>query len=239
MALFPDQTFLVTGASGGVGAAIARALGREGASVCLGGRDQGKLAQVAADLPAGKGHCYPADLAEAEQLEASAAKVRSEHPRLDGLIHCAAIIVLDEVAAARPEDFERQFKINVEAPFRLTQLFLPDLKESGGQVIFMNSSVGLEARAGLSQYAATKHALKALADSLRDECNAEGVRVCSIFLGATATPMQAEVRTQLNREYRPDRLIQPDDVAALVTSVLGIARTAEVTDVMMRPMMKS
>ena len=161
MALFHDQTFFVTGASGGVGAAIARALGREGATVCLGGRDRLKLEQVAGDLPAGKGRCYPADLARVDQLEASAAQIQSDNARIDGLIHCAAIILLDDVAAASAEDFVRQFKVNVEAPFRLTQHLLPALKEANGQVVFMNSTVGLEARSGLSQYAATKHALKA------------------------------------------------------------------------------
>ena len=80
---------------------------------------------------------------------------------------------------------------------------------------------------------------KAVADSLRDECNASGVRVCSLYLGATATPMQAAIRAKQFREYKPQRLLQPDDVASLVTSVLALPRTAEVTDIMVRPMVKT
>jgi NADP-dependent 3-hydroxy acid dehydrogenase YdfG len=113
------------------------------------------------------------------------------------------------------------------------------LVSSKGQVVFINSSLGLKARAGVSQYAATKHALKAVADSLRDECNASGVRVCSLYLGATATPMQAAIRAKQFREYKPQRLLQPDDVASLVISVLALPRTAEVTDIMVRPMVKT
>ncbi len=239
MGLFSGQTYLVTGASGGVGGAIARLLGQEGATVCLGGRDRARLQQVAAGIPGGRSRSYPADLTKDEEFETSVADVLRENPRVDGLIHCAAIIEMDEIAHASTRDFDRQLKINVVVPFRLTKRLLPSLLSSQGQVVFINSSVGLTSRPGMSQYAATKHALKALADGLRDECNPGGVRVCSIYLGATATPMQEEVRAQQDRGYNPDRLIQPHDVAGLVSSVLALPRTAEITDVTMRPMRKT
>ena len=105
--------------------------------------------------------------------------------------------------------------------------------------MFTNSSAGLNAAPNVSQYAATKHALTALANSLRGECNASGVRVCSLFLGDTATPMQANVRRQQGRPYDPKRVIQPEDVAAMTIAVLSLPRTAEVTDVMIRPMAKT
>ncbi len=78
-----------------------------------------------------------------------------------------------------------------------------------------------------------------MADSLRDECNAAGVRVCSLFLGSTATPMQAAIRAEQERTYEPDRLIQPADVAEMVAAVLALPRTAEVTDLVMRPTEKA
>lgn len=79
--------------------------------------------------------------------------------------------------------------------------------------MFINSSVGIVARGGIGPYAATKHALKAIADSLRDEVNKDGIRVLSIFLGRTATPMQEEVHRLEGKPYRPERLLQPEDVA--------------------------
>ncbi len=104
--------------------------------------------------------------------------------------------------------------------------------------MFINSSAGLRAGAGISQYAATKHALKAIADSLREEINAEGLRVLSVYPGRTATPMQASVHAMEGKAYHPERLMQPEDVAAVVINALKLPRSAEVTDISVRPLMK-
>ncbi|MEO6969481.1 MAG: SDR family NAD(P)-dependent oxidoreductase, partial [Chthoniobacterales bacterium] len=229
MGIFSGQTILVTGASGGIGEAVARALGKQGAMVCLTGRDRPRLRKLAGRIPGQKARCYPADLTIAKEVESVVKKILSDHEQLDALVHCAAIIALDAIATGSIEDFDRQFQTNVLGPFSLTQLLLPALIASQGQVVFTNSSAGLRARAGVSQYAATKHALKAVADSLREECNSAGVRVCSLFLGATATPMQAAVRAHQGRSYSPDRLMQPDDVAAFVAALLALPRSVEVT----------
>ena len=103
-----------------------------------------------------------------------------------------------------------------------------------GQIVFVNSSAGLTAPENLSQYAATKHALKAIADSLRKEVNEDGIRVLSVYLGRTATQLQARVHAMENRTYRPEDLMQADDVAAVIINALSLPRTAEVTDIQMR-----
>jgi NADP-dependent 3-hydroxy acid dehydrogenase YdfG len=97
----------------------------------------------------------------------------------------------------------------------------------------------LEARAHVGAYAATKHALKALADALRQEVNADGVRVISVYPGRTATPLQEVLHAQEGKPYFPERLLQPRDVAAAVLHALGMDRTAEVTDIRVRPMLSS
>jgi NADP-dependent 3-hydroxy acid dehydrogenase YdfG len=239
MAIFTGQTILVTGASGGIGEAISRALGDQGATVCLAGRNRQRLRAIAGGMSAQRTQCYLADLTVEKEVHSIARKVLADHQRVDALVHCAAVIVMGAIATASVENFDRQFHANVLGPFRLTQLLLPALIASQGQVVFTNSSAGLTAHAGVSQYAATKHALKAVADSLREECNSAGVRVCSLFLGATATPMQAGVRAQQKRAYEPDKLIQSNDVARIVAAVLALPRTAEVTDVVMRPTAKT
>lgn len=239
MGLFSGQTILVTGASGGVGEAMARRLAKQDATVCLTGRNALRLEEIAGQLPEGRGKWCSADLAAEDELKKLAEFVLEKNHRLDAIVHCAAIIVLGTVATARTEDFERQFQINVLAPFRLTQLLLPALISSRGQVVFINSSAGRHASAEVGQYAATKHALRAVADSLRDECSAAGVRVCSVFLGSTATPMQAAIRAEQKCDYDPERLIQPADVAEMVAAVLALPRTAEVTDLALRPTAKA
>ena len=95
------------------------------------------------------------------------------------------------------------------------------------------------ARRNVSQFAATQHALKAIADHLREEVNADGVRVISVFPGRTATSRQAALYAREGRPYQPELLLQPEDVASVVVHALALPRTAEVTNVSIRPTLKS
>ena len=90
----------------------------------------------------------------------------------------------------------------------------------------------------MGPYAATKYAFKALADSLREEVNAEGVRGLSVYLGRTASPMQAMIHAIEGKPYHPEYLLQPSDVAAVVLNALCLPCTAEMTDISIRPMRK-
>ena len=121
--------------------------------------------------------------------------------------------------------------MNVRAPYLLTQSLLPLIIASHGQVVFVNSTAGLHARKGAGQYAATKHALRGLADSLREDVNERGVRVLSVFLGRTASRMEAAVFEREGRPYTPGNLLQPEDVASVIVHALGPPRSAEVTDI--------
>ena len=137
------------------------------------------------------------------------------------------------------ERFDELYAANLRGPYLLTQRCLPLLKSSRGQVVFINSSTGLAAPAAVGVFAATQHALKAIADALRDEVNEAGVRVLSVFPGRTATPrMLARYATE-GRVYQPELLLQPGDVASVVVSSLALPRTAEVTNVSIRPQAKS
>jgi short-subunit dehydrogenase len=143
------------------------------------------------------------------------------------------------MAQAQLEDFDLQYKVNVRAPYALTQRVLPFLVAARGNVVFINSMVGLAAkRADVGQYSATKHALKAVADSLREEVNPRGVRVLTMYIGSTATPMQEALFKQEGAPYCPEILMQPEDVASVLIHTLGLAATAEVTDISIRPSAK-
>jgi NAD(P)-dependent dehydrogenase (short-subunit alcohol dehydrogenase family) len=137
-----------------------------------------------------------------------------------------------------PAVFIDQLATNLVGPYSLLRELLPLIVEAKGQVVFINSTQGLRAAANVGQYAATKHALKALADSLRDEVNPHGVRVMSIFLGRTATEMQRAIFAAEGRAYRPECLVQPIDVGELIVFLLKLPRTCEITDLIMRPMQK-
>jgi NAD(P)-dependent dehydrogenase (short-subunit alcohol dehydrogenase family) len=104
--------------------------------------------------------------------------------------------------------------------------------------VFINSSQGLAASPGVGQYAAAKHGLRAVADSLRGEVNDRGTRVLSVHVGRTATPMQERIFAMEGRAYAPERLMQPEDVGQVVLAALVLPRTAEMTSVSIRPALK-
>ena len=149
-----------------------------------------------------------------------------------------AVHLRETVAEGSAENFSLHYRTNLLGPYLLTQQLLSLLLRRRGQIVFINSSVGLTARANIGQFAATKHGLKAIADSLRDEVNPAGVRVLSVYPGRTATPTQERLHTLEGRPYRPDRLLQPEDVASVVVNALCLPRTAEVTEIRIRSMMK-
>jgi NAD(P)-dependent dehydrogenase (short-subunit alcohol dehydrogenase family) len=232
------RTAIVTGGGSGLGASISLALAEAGANVLVVGRSSATLASVV-DAVKSCGRTaasYQADLADAVALDTLIAQLLRDLKGVDILIQNAAFCAYGEVEKASSADLDRHYCVNLRAPFMLTQAFLPLLKASHGQVVFLNSSAGSTAKANLSQYSASKHALKALADSLRSEVNEAGVRVLSVYLGQTATDMQARLHGDKNMKYRPERLLQPEDVAATILHALSLPSTAEITDIHIRPM---
>lgn len=225
---------LVTGASSGIGRATTLLLAHEEVNLHLVGRDAGTLGELARQARSwgAQTHLYTLDLLDDDALRAFA---RGFTAPLGALIHSAGVVTLGTLKDADIGDLDAQYRLNVRAPYLLTQLLLGRLEGAGGQVVFINSGAGLSARAGWGQYAATKHALRAVADSLRAEMAGTGVRVVSVYPGRTATPMQGSVYEQEGRAYDPSGLIQPADVAALVKGALELPPTAAVTDITVRP----
>lgn len=235
-----DQSAIITGAGSGLGRALALALAGQGVNVHLVGRRAETLAETAALVRTvgAAGQQHPADLGDVADL-ARLCHTLAGLERVDMLIHGAGVFAMGKIESAPVADLDVQYRVNVRAPYVLTQALLSKLKASGGQIVFVNSTAGLNARAQVGGYAASKHALRALADSLREEVNAEGVRVLSVYPGRTASPMQARVHALEGRAYEPERLMQPEDVAAVIVNALALPRTAEVTDLYMRPFHKT
>lgn len=241
MRTLENQLAVVTGASSGIGKAIALGLAAQGASLCLVGRRLETLQSVAdaAKGPGAQNFCYRADLAVDREVDELVARIKRDIRSVDILVHSAGVIWLGPLEAATAGQLDGHYKTNLRAPYVLTQGLLPALKSRQGQVLFVNSSAGLTAKANASQYAASKHALKAVADSLREEVNPAGMRVLSLFLGRTASPMQATVYAMEGKAYHPELLMQPEDVAAVAIHALTLPRSIEVTDISMRPLLKS
>jgi short-subunit dehydrogenase len=241
MTILESQVAVVTGASSGIGKAIALGLAARGTALYLVGRRSETLEAVAgaAKEKSPQVFCSQADLTQDREVKKLLAEIKKNTESVDILIHSAGIVWLGELESTDVEHLDDHYKTNVRAPYILTQGLLPCLKKRHGQILFVNSSAGLTARANASQYAASKHALKAIADSLREEVNPYGVRVLSLFLGRTASPMQATVFRMEGKTYHPELLIQPEDVADVAVHALSLPRGVEVTEISMRPLLKS
>jgi len=240
MEALSHQVAVVTGASRGIGKAIALGLAERGAGLCLVGRKL-EILEVVANIArtwAPRVLPYQIDLTLDDSIQELASTLQRDFGYIDMLIHSAGVISLGQIEQTPIEELDWQYRTNVRAPYALTKALLPLLRLRQGQIVFINSSAGLSGRANAGQYSATKHALKALADSLRQEVNEDGLRVLSVFLGRTATPMQAAIHELEGRPYNFQRLMQPEDVAAVVINALTLPRTAEVTDVSIRPLKK-
>ena len=236
MTIPSDAFVFITGASSGIGAEVARGIAAPGRTIHLQGRDAARLASIA-DRVARAGATpvvHVLDLADHAAVDAFAADIASTLPRLDALVHSAGTVVLGAVAGSDIADLDRQYAVNLRAPFVLTGALLPALEAASGQVLFVNSGAGLRAGPRWSQYASTKFGLKALADSLRAETEETGIRVTTVFPGRTATPMQEAVHRMEGRAYDESAFMGPDHVAESVLHTLEIARNANVVDLSIR-----
>lgn len=236
-----NKVAVVTGASSGIGKSIALALAEQKVILCLLGRNPSALEAVAhiAKQSTSAVRCYGVDLTVDREIIDFYKLISEDFTAVDILVHGAGVMSVGPLESASVEDFDLQFKTNVRGPYLLTQILLPLLKFRHGQVIFINSrGVFLNARPGLGQYTATKQALKAIADSFRQEVNVEGIRVMSVYPGRTSSPMQKMLFEIEGKIYQPELLSQPADVASTIINALCLPRTTEVTDIMLKPLVE-
>ncbi|MFD3718322.1 SDR family oxidoreductase [Streptomyces sp. NPDC058674] len=225
-------THLITGAGSGIGAAVAARLHARGDDIVLLARDAGRARRLTDRYPGAT--ALVGDLADPDRLSWAFSK-QAVPERIDSLLHIAGIVDLGPVGDLRPKTWHQQLNVNLVAPAEVTRLLLPTLRASHADIVFVNSGAGLHAHADWSAYAASKHGLKALADSLRAEEKPNGVRVTSVYPGRTATPMQAKVHSQEGREYDPAAWIDPESVATTIVMAIDLPRDAEVNDLTVRP----
>lgn len=224
------RTHVLTGATSGIGAALARALAERGDRLVLLARGDASAAALAADFPTAL--VLLADLADPGTLNGLGRQVDGP---VDSLLHVAGVVELGPVSRLRLHDWEEQLAVNLTSPAVLTREFLPHLREGRGIAVFVNSSAGLSASADWSAYAASKFGLRAFADALRAEEVEHGVRVTTIYPSRTATPMQEKVHEQEGRTYDASRWISPETVVSTLLHVLDLPADATIPDVTVRP----
>jgi NADP-dependent 3-hydroxy acid dehydrogenase YdfG len=230
---------VVTGASSGIGRAVAIRLATGGTNVVGIGRDTDRLAGLAQDAAPGRIRPLVLDLADDAAVDRAGQDLSGELPELDLLVHAAGVYARAPMTTGPVAELDRVMAVNLRAPYLVTQLLLPSLIRAGGQVAFVNSTIVQRPAADEVAYAASKAALRALADGLRQEIGGSGVRVLSVYAGRTDTPMQETVHRLEGRPPGADRLLAPADVAEALVSALAAPPAAQVTDLVVRPVQPS
>jgi NADP-dependent 3-hydroxy acid dehydrogenase YdfG len=219
------RTALITGASRGIGAAIATALAPTHTQL-LAGRPSPALQATAERLGA---TTLTLDLTDTDAIPAATAAIGE----LDVLVHNAGVFFPGRIAESTVEHWRATLDVNVVGAVALTLALLPALRRAGGQVVFINSGTGRKASPDMASYSASKFALRAFADSLRD--SEPALRVTTVYPGRTDTDMQRALVSFEGGEYDPDRFLRPDTVAGLVARVLATPPDGHVHEVVLRP----
>jgi 3-oxoacyl-[acyl-carrier protein] reductase len=215
-----DRTALITGASGGIGGAIARSLHAQGATVALSGTRADALEALASDL-GDRAHVLPSDLRDAEAASALPGRAKEAMGSLDVLVNNAGINRDGLALRLRDEDWQEVLNVNLTAAFRITRGALRGMvKRRWGRVISITSVVGETGNPGQTNYAAAKAGLTGMSKSLAHEMAARGVTVNCVAPGFIDTAMTetltAEQRERLAGRIPAQSLGSPDDVAACV-----------------------
>ncbi len=225
---FDGRTVVITGGAGGIGRALARSFGEAGAKIVLLDLPSSPLEEAADSLRAQGietlGHAC--DITDVDQVERAMGVVREAFESIDVLINNAGIVHRSAFSETRPEVFRRVMEVNLFGALHCTQACLPDLLASRGLIIAVSSIAGLAPLYGRSGYAASKHAMHGLFESLGAELAGRGVdvlMVCPSFVesGLEASTLGGDGRRVTRPRSKVGRLGNPDDVA---TEVLKAAR---------------
>lgn len=195
----------------------------------IGGRSADSVAAAVAGYPSASG--FVADLADPASLGSAVAGI----DRLDAVVHSAGILGSGAIADLSRDDWRKTLELNVVAVADLTRQVLPLLRAACGTVVTINSGSGLRSGANGGLYSASKFALRAFTDALREEERPHGVRVSGIHPGRVATDMQRELKEFEGEEYDESAYLAPESVAAAVRLAITVGRDACIEELSIRP----
>ncbi len=220
------RVVLVSGASRGIGAAVARHLLGLGYRVSLGARRPETLAEVTADAPTERVHHARFEALEPASHAAWIEAAQAQFGRIDGLINNAGILARGTIETVDEATLDLAWAVNVKAPLNLIRLTLPALRRAGhGRIVNIASLSGKRVRNDLVAYSMTKFAMLALTHSARRLAWDDGVRVTALCPGFTRTDLVADVASIAAAE-----MTAPEDLAALVGTLLALPDEAAVAE---------
>ena len=229
---------LVTGASSGIGEATARVLAENGCKVILAARREARLNALAAELGEGT-LAAPADVSDPAACAALVARTLERFGSLDILINNAGLGLYGSIAEGDPEDWRKMFDVNVLGVLYTTRASVRQmLRQGAGDILFISSLAGRRVpRADGTVYAATKHAVSAIAEGLRMDVHGKGVRVINVEPGLVRTefPESSHPSAQEYYEEKEYAPLEVDDVARAVLYALDQPPRVSVNEIIVRP----
>ncbi len=218
---------LVTGATGGIGAAVARRLAGDGFKVYVGGRRRRRLERLAAEIG---GSALAFDVTVEAELAGAREVVEAGAGRLDVLVNAAGVFDLAPVVETGSEVLSRNLGVNLTGSLNVTRAFLPGMLAAGsGLVVNVGSVAGWKAFPDNAAYSASKYGLRGFHDVLLEELRGTGVRACLLEPGAVDTALWDPLDPD-SAPHLPDRaqMLRPEDVARAVGFVAGLPSTVAV-----------
>lgn len=243
MRLLTDETVVVTGSSSGIGASVARSFAREGAKVVITGRRKERLDELARELTNDGGQIEPviADITVREDVDRLFERCKQRFGPVSILVNCAGIMLASRFERGQIDDWEYMNKLNVISLFYASYRAIDQMKSNGGgSIIHIGSSAALRQRPLTGAYAGTKAAIRAAADSMRQEVIEHKIRVCTIMPGAVATDLVSHItdpesQAGFAQVLKMERL-QAEDIANIVAFVARQPAYVNINEVVVRPL---
>jgi NADP-dependent 3-hydroxy acid dehydrogenase YdfG len=236
-----DRVAVVTGASSGIGAAVSRALAREGTRVALAARRRDALLEVRTGLKDGaRSLVQPVDVTDREQVRSLVSRAEEELGPVDVLVHCAGVMYYTLMRNVREEEWDRTVEVNCKGTLNCVGAVLPGMLGRGrGHIVTISSDAGRKVFPGLAVYSASKFFVEALSQGLRLETAGTGIKVTTVQPGNVATDLvqMSEDPEALDLYGQPSgaRVLDPEDVAASVVYALSQPEHVAVNEVLVEP----
>lgn len=232
-----SRVAVITGASSGIGEATARALAADGHRVALIARRTERIEALAEELGNDALAIKP-DVTDRDAIAAAAKRVQEEAGGADILINNAGVMLLGPFSSEQSADYRQMLEANLLGAITVTELFLDQLRDGGGDLVNISSVAGRTARPGNAVYAATKWGINGWSESLRQELQPD-VRVMVIEPGAVATELAEHIThaktKRATEEFVKETAIQPEDIAEVIAFAIARPRRMTLNEILVRP----
>jgi len=234
---------LVTGASSGIGAAAALVLAQAGVTVAITARRADRLNTLAQRIAAGgaKSLVLPGNMTDEAQASQTVESVVAQLGKIDILINSAGVMQAGGIETADLAEYRRVFDINLFATIYACHAAVPFmLRQGGGDIITISSLAGRKGGPMTNAYSASKHAVNAMTDAMRQELGGRNIRVTTLMPGATATEVGDHIsdpawRTMIQAHVAKEGAVQPADIAATILFILSLPRRVNISEISVRP----